>query len=485
MSFIPNRRLRVVLIAGLALAVVASIGVTVANSVAGSTSDRWVTATASSGDVTKTFTATGKITRKHTVKAAFSATGTVNKVSVAVGSVVSTGDVLATISTRSVKLAVLQAETSVAQAELSLYNAKHPNSTSSSGTSAASSTKSTSSSSSTQTTVSIDLKSLNDAVTRVNNATSGEAKACDPLIAWVNSASAASVTAAGTDPSDTELKACATARVELTAANSNLGTVMAAINKSAGTAANSGRTATTTKKTVSKSQVAAAKASLLGATQKLASAKSDLSDATLVAPISGTVGAVGFSKGDSSGSGTITIIGSGSALLSIEVPLKTRGSLAVGATAEVTPAGSLTPQTGKVTAISQLQTSGTSGDSLTYTATIAVSDSEGRLATGAKASVTIPIGSATGVVTVPESAVTPTATGSGTLSVLATGSQSPVTTPVKTGLVGGGVIEITEGLSAGQVVVLADKTAAIPSTTTTFNRSSTSSKSSSASAPGR
>ena len=127
------------------------------------------------------------------------------------------------------------------------------------------------------------------------------------------------------------------------------------------------------------------------------------------------------------------------------------------------------------------QTSGTSGDTTTYSATVSVSDPEMALATGASASVAIPVKAVTGAVTVPASAVTPTGTGEATVQVLATTSaETPETVTVKTGAVGAGRVEITEGLTSGQIVVLADRTKEIPANAT--GRRNTSSSSSSASA---
>ncbi|MBU3977933.1 efflux RND transporter periplasmic adaptor subunit [Propionicimonas sp.] len=495
MKLTMNPRLRAVLVAAVALSVVAAIGIGVANATT-TTSSRWVTATAITGDVTQNYVATGSISRKNTVSAAFAASGTVNKVLVSVGSEVSAGDVLATLDTRSLKLAVLEAETSVARAELSLYNARHP-STSTSTTSS----KSTQSKTPTGVTVTFDLAGLNAAGKRVTAAVSGQAAACDPIMAWVNdevsttsttteaspSASAtpsasASTTSSSADPSEAEIKACATARVELTAADSALQAVLAAINKAASAGSSSPSTGGSSSSTkVSAGAVASAKATLLQAEQNLQSAKDDLAEAELLAPISGTIGTVGLSKGDSASAGSVTIVGTGDAVVTIEVPLKTRGSLSIGAVAKVTPAGSLTALDGKVTSINLLETSGTSGSSPTYATTIAVADPEGRLASGAKASVAIPIKAVTGVVSVPVSAVTPTGTGTATVKVLASGATTPTTTTVKTGAVGGGWVEITEGLTAGQVVVLADSTAEIPANATRSRTGSSASSSSSAS----
>jgi len=170
-------------------------------------------------------------------------------------------------------------------------------------------------------------------------------------------------------------------------------------------------------------------------------------------------------------------------VVSFELPLATRQLVKVGDSVTVTPAGSTKTLTGKITSIANLETSGTSGDSPTYTTEVSVSDAAGLLATGAKASVQIPVKSATGVVRVPASAVTPTGAGAATVQVVDNANATTASTvQVKTGAVGGGWVEITEGLEAGKLVVLADTTAEIPSNQSNFRRSTTSSSSSSSSA---
>jgi len=556
MNPLKSGRVRVLVIAGAALAVVAATGLVVANTSTAAES-RWTTASATTGDVSQTYTATGTVTRKNTETATFAVSGTVNSVKVTVGEQVAAGQVLATIDSRALKLALLQAETTVAQAELNLYNAQHPASSSSASKKASSSSSSSTSSSSKSgsgagatpglTTVTFDLTSLNEAVAAVNLAVVDEAKQCDAIMAWVNesvtgstpapttasqsseassspsastatepsasasptasaspstqvSAAAASASASASasatqyaavsDPSEAQIKACATARAQLNTANTALATVMAVINAAAnpnddnsspgtGSLPSTGSGSSSTK--VSKSSVASAKASLLQANQKLQTAKDNLANAELLAPISGTVGTISLTAGNSASSGSITIQGQGDAVVTIEVPLKVRGTLAIGQAVQVAPAGSTKALNGKVTNISLIETSGTAGDSPTYTTTVGVPDSDGLLASGSKASVTVPVKSVAGVVTVPVSAVTPTGTGTATVQVLTSGSDTPKTTEVKTGAVGGGRVEITEGLTVGQVVVIADRTAAIPSNQSNTRRTTSSSSSSSSS----
>ncbi|MFT4216340.1 MAG: HlyD family efflux transporter periplasmic adaptor subunit [Micropruina sp.] len=212
-------------------------------------------------------------------------------------------------------------------------------------------------------------------------------------------------------------------------------------------------------------------------------AQDDLANAALRAPISGTVGTVGLTAGSASGSGSVVIVGDGNAQVTFELPLKTRTLVTSGQQVSVTPAGSTTSLEGTLTTISAVETSGTAGDTPTYAATVTVSDPDQLLASGAKASVSLPVKSATNVVRVPVSAVTPTGTDTGTVQIVGDArADSATLTNVTTGAVGGGWIEITDGVKAGDLVVLADNTAELPANSTGRRSSSQSSASASASA---
>ena len=126
---VRNKRLRAVIIAGCALAVVAAVGVGVAVA-SPSGRARYVTASVGTGDVTQTYTTSGTVTRTNTSTASFAVDGTVSNVRASVGSTVTAGDVLATLKKGPLQLAVLQAETSAAEAKASLYSAQHPSSAS-------------------------------------------------------------------------------------------------------------------------------------------------------------------------------------------------------------------------------------------------------------------------------------------------------------------------------------------------------------------
>ncbi len=534
---LKNPRIRAVLGAGTALAVVAGIGIAVASS-SNAATPRYVTATAGTGDVTQTYVATGSITRKNTSVASFSVSGTVKKVAVAVGDEVEAGDVLAVLDKGKLQLAVLNAETSVARAKASLYSAQHPATTASSGGSAPSGGNGSG------TGITIDPKLLNQAVSRINLAILDEADKCNAIFSSILPAAEPTPTASATptpsagptptgtatatptptattgseakatptakdtastattddnpvatagasqlakvlaegDFTDDQLQACANARAEVILANTNLQTVVAQLTRprpGGSTKKSSSSSKSSSSGSVSKSAVASAEADLLQAEQDLAGAQADLEAAELVAPISGTVGLVDYTAGTSSSGGSITIVGSGSAVVSFELPLATLQLVRTGDPVTVTPAGSTKALSGRITGISSLETSGTAGDTPTYATEVSVGDADGLLATGAKASVLIPVKAVSGVLRVPASAVTPTGTGAATVQVVDDATASTATTvQVKTGAVGGGWVQITEGLEAGRLVVLADTTAEIPSNQSNFRRTTTASSSS-------
>ncbi len=576
---IRNKRTRAVIIAGCALAVVAVVGVGVAFA-SPSGRPRYVTASVGTGDVTQTYTTSGAVTRTNTSTASFAVAGTVSSVRVSVGNSVDAGEVLAMVKKGPLQLAVLQAETSVAEARASLYSAQHPSSGASvsrTGSSAqAASTANGSGASGSGAAkasagVTIDPAVLLKVTQRLTTAVASESTVCAPVFgatppvtpspsrtpsarptpsaspskepsASANpsvapsasvsptikpsasasptikpsasasptiepSASASrttepSATTSATpsespsatpsesptrpsgqvrnqadviernNPTTAQLKACGTARAEVQLATTALQRTVRQLttprpgssNRSAGnggSSSGSGDASNTPK--VSAAQVASAKAKLLQAEQDLQKAQDDLDHAELVAPISGTIGSVDLRPGGAAGSESITIVGSGNAQLQIELPLKTRALIATGRQVSVAAAGSTTTLHGTVTAIGVTETSGTAGDAPTYASTVTVADPNQVLATGARASVSIPVRTATNVVRVPVSAVTPTGSGTGTVQVVESAqADNAHTVEVSTGAVGAGWVEITQGLNAGELVALADNTAALP-----------------------
>ena len=579
-------RLRAVLVGGVSLLTVGAIGTVWATSSVAA-NNRYVTAIAATGDVSQSFLATGTISRSNVVDAAFSASGTVKKVLAAVGDTVAAGDVLATLDTTSLKLALLNAQTDLASAKASLYAAEHPSAGSVSGgrpsgdgslPGGSPGTGNQSGGSDDNPVPSgisaADATKLYEAIAAVNVATSkwsnpDQPTTCDQIYAALLAANpeqpeptpqpttgptseptpeptseptpepsatptsepsatptseptpepsatpSPEPTTGGDDSEDAgqlalvvdditveDITACGQARTELLLANAVLadyyqqlittGTIASDDKPSTGKpstgkpstpsasstpsgssskAKSSSTGSGSASPTASARSVASAEAGVLKAEQAVAAAEAALANAELVAPISGTVGTVGLTPGDASTAGTITIVGEGTATVSIEVPLATRPLLSQGMAATVTPAGSLEGLSGTIGTISVLETSGTAGDSPTYTTSIVVEDPDMLLNEGARAGVEIVTRTAAGVTTVPVSAVTPTAAGTGTVQVLDSASdETAETVTVTTGAVGGGRVEIVEGISPGQVVVLSDRTAALPSSDSSSTR---------------
>jgi multidrug efflux pump subunit AcrA (membrane-fusion protein) len=200
--------------------------------------------------------------------------------------------------------------------------------------------------------------------------------------------------------------------------------------------------------------------SVLQAQQDVSSAQQDLAAATLRAPVSGTVGAVGISAGQRVGTSQgIVVAGSGAALVTFDVPLAQVGLLRVGQVAQTVPAGTTTSADGVIQSVGVMPSS-TASTSPTYPVTVAVDRAPLALATGSRASVAVTTGTARGVVTVPVSAVSGVVGGRGRVTILGDGRQT--TSTVGIGAVGHGLAEVTSGLSSGAVVVPADPSQPLP-----------------------
>ncbi len=207
--------------------------------------------------------------------------------------------------------------------------------------------------------------------------------------------------------------------------------------------------------------------SVLKATQALAGAQQDLAGAVLRAPIAGTVGSVALVAGEqASASSGVVIVGSGAAVVTVDLPLSQLGQVRVDQDVTVTPAGTTDDVPGLVQSVGVLPSSTTS-TTPSYPVQVAVSDAPVTLASGSMADARITLATATDVLTIPVSAISGVSSGTGSVRVV-DGSlvrQAQVTI----GAVGGGLAEIQDGLSQGQVVVLADPSEALP-TANTFQR---------------
>lgn len=205
-------------------------------------------------------------------------------------------------------------------------------------------------------------------------------------------------------------------------------------------------------------QLAADQARIDEAKAAVLNAQRARQQATITAPISGTIARIAAAKGDRlrAGDPVLVIVGKGSINITGTIPVEDIGSIKVGQPARVRPAGATTTVPGTVTAIGTLPD--TSAEAPAYPVTVTV-NSGALLPTGSTAGVDIVTGTAKDVVTVPTSAVH-TAGATHTVTVLEGGE--PVPAPVEVGIVDSTRTQITSGLKAGAEVVLADLSRAVP-----------------------
>ncbi len=150
-------------------------------------------------------------------------------------------------------------------------------------------------------------------------------------------------------------------------------------------------------------------------------------------------------------------------MVTVDVPLAEMPSVHAGLTAQVTPAGSVTPLAASIQSVDLLPASSDASPPA-YPARVLVPSPVDSLASGSSATVSVIVGSASDAVRVPASAMSGRSGDAGTVMLLVNGKAMP--TPVTVGAVGGGWAQILSGLTAGQQVVLADAAQALPSNTT-------------------
>lgn len=194
--------------------------------------------------------------------------------------------------------------------------------------------------------------------------------------------------------------------------------------------------------------------------------------ATLTTPISGTVAAVALTAGESVSAGstteTITVIGSDGWVVDTSVGVTGVGALKVGQQASVTVSGVSAKLSGAVSSIGVLDTA-TDSSTPSYDVTVKLDSTDAELLNGASASLVVDVGTASGVLSVPTSAVHVESGDRYVVDVVKNGTATPTT--VKVGTVGADRTQIVSGLTAGAEVELAD----LSSTTTSDSTSTTTS----------
>lgn len=203
----------------------------------------------------------------------------------------------------------------------------------------------------------------------------------------------------------------------------------------------------------------------------LAVAQQALAQATIVSPVNGTVVAVTFAPGDTATAGSATqnivIEGDGGYEVDTTVTVTNLPDVRVGQEATVMPDGAKTPLPGKVVRVGVAGTS--DGTTMTYPVVVGLTGSTSGLSNGALASVAIVTGVATNALAIPTSAITTDGNGH-TVTVLQGGKTHSVA--VQIGALGQTWTQLTGGLHAGQVVVLADLSQPLPGSATATSTNS-------------
>jgi len=173
--------------------------------------------------------------------------------------------------------------------------------------------------------------------------------------------------------------------------------------------------------------------------------------ASLEAPIAGIVTAVTIRAGFDAPSGAAIVIASSTYQVSTDVVESDLAKIKVGQTASVSIAALDATVNGKVSAISPVAADSSSGGVVSYPVTVTLTDPPAAARAGMTADVTITTASATGVLTVPSSALKGTRGSYTVLTLAADGTAQR--TPVDVGLLTSTGAEIKSGLAEGTAVV--------------------------------
>ncbi len=219
---------------------------------------------------------------------------------------------------------------------------------------------------------------------------------------------------------------------------------------------------------MSAAQLAAYAAAVDAADAALAVAKQNLAQAEIVSPIAGVVSSVGVTVGQSATAGSSTdaidVVSSTSHSVVLAVDVTKIASVKVGDKATVIPDGRRTSLPAVVSYVAAAPS--TSGGT-SYTVRLSFVGSPAGLYDGIQAAATIVVADVANVVAVPTSAIHHLGTAS-YVTVLADGTAKQQLVTV--GATGATYTQVTKGLTVGEEVVLANLSAAIPTSTTTTNR---------------
>jgi multidrug efflux pump subunit AcrA (membrane-fusion protein) len=212
--------------------------------------------------------------------------------------------------------------------------------------------------------------------------------------------------------------------------------------------------------------LAADQAEIEQARADLVAARQQLGQAVLRSTRSGTVRSLDVRKGDEVSAGDVVAVVIGGRAVTVEttIPESKIGQVQVGQRVRVSMPGESDTVEGAVTAIGLVADS--SSGTASYSVTVTVEDPTIALPTGAQALLAIVVATAEDVVTVPLSAVTRR----GDRTTVQTWDGKELSNEVVTiGTVGAREVEVTDGLSVGDEVVIADLDQAISGASDSIN----------------
>ena len=482
------------------------------------------TVRAAKGDVEQLLSTSGTVDAAHRADLEFATSGTVASVKVAIGDTVKAGQVVATLDTDALQATVTKAKASVARAvaqlesdedaqEQAVADATSTPQSSTPKSSTPSSSPTTGADPATAATLAA-LKQQQDAVTDAQSvATAAIAAAKDALAAQTEACADAFQEApsggdtdgdAAAESTADDNTACSAALAEvqarqddvsdaqdaLAAALSTLATTLskalATLSTSDTPSANGSDTppssgsdtpaassdtpssdgSDATSGTTSAAQLAADQAAIEQARADLVDARQQLRQAVLRSTRSGRVVALDVAKGDEVSAGDVaaTVVGGKAVTIETTVPESKIDQVKVGQRVRVTTPGESDSADGTVTAIGLVADS--SSGTASYPVTVTVEDPAISLPAGSQAMLAIVVATATDVVTVPTSAITRRGEGA---VVQTWDGQKLSSQSVTIGTVGAREVEVTDGLSVGDEVVLADIDEAISGASDTIN----------------
>jgi HlyD family secretion protein len=500
-----RRRAPAVLIASIIVIILVAV---LATRALGAGTTNYQLATATTRDVASTWSGVASIEPTSQASVTFPVSGTVNTVDVREGDTVEAGQTLATLDQTALNETVHQKEAALAQAKLTLSRALNGEDVSGAGAP-------------TGTGGSATLTSFTVGASPSSGAPSGSGGTDDAQLAQAQQAvlqaqqqvdaaladattalaSANTVCAAGGTTQQSGGQDGATAASDVTACQSALQAVLAqqqAVSQaqtnlanasrslddllqqrvassagstgSTGSTGGSSRSAPTTPSSPSNSSPSSAdlakyQAAVDSAAAEVVAAQQATNQATIVSPIAGTVVVVDLAVGDEVSSGSTTahieIVGSGGYEATTTAGVDDIAHVKVGQPATVVPDGVGRSIPGRVVAISVSPVEGAS--STTYRVTIALQGRTDDLRIGSTGSVAIVTQRAQHATAVPTSAVTVGANRS-TVQVLDGSDAKTVTVTV--GVIGDTWTQITDGVTKGQRVVLANLDEPLPSSAT-------------------